>query len=65
MADYVEEKGCGKIVEDISSETILAAIEGMTREYARLQKTAQAVGQRDFSLRAMISSYEKVYAQIL
>jgi glycosyltransferase involved in cell wall biosynthesis len=65
MADYVEETGCGKVVEDIDPEMILEAIEAMTREYTRLQKFAQAVGQRDFSLRAMISSYEKVYARIL
>jgi glycosyltransferase involved in cell wall biosynthesis len=64
MADYVEATGCGKVVEDISAEAILESLEGVAREYTRLQKSAQAVGQRDFSLRAMISSYEKVYAHI-
>ena len=65
MADYVAETGCGIVVEDMSPETILESIEGMAREYARLQKAAQEVGQRDFSLRAMISSYNKVYTNII
>lgn len=65
MADYVAETGCGQVVEDISPKTILETIEALAGDYTRLQKSAQAVGQRDFSLQAMIASYEKIYTHII
>ena len=65
MADYVEQHGCGQVVEHVSPAGILAAIEALAREYEGLQRAAQRVGQRDFSQQAMIASFERVYERAL
>jgi glycosyltransferase involved in cell wall biosynthesis len=65
MADYVERTGCGKAVESIDVTSILDAVEALTREYESLQRTAQQVGQRDFSRQAMITSFGRVYEHVL
>ncbi len=65
MADYVAETGCGQVVDRVTPTDILTAVEVLTREYEHLQKSAQQVGQRDFSQQAMIASYRKVYEQVL
>lgn len=64
MSDYVDRTGCGKVVEDITPAGILTAVEALARDYADLQKSAQQVGQRDFSQQAMVESYRKVYEQV-
>jgi glycosyltransferase involved in cell wall biosynthesis len=65
MADYVERTGCGKAVESVDATSILDAVEALTREYESLQRTAQQVGQRDFSRQAMITSFGRVYEHVL
>jgi glycosyltransferase involved in cell wall biosynthesis len=65
MSDYVEQKGCGKVVESVSPSSILAAVEALTNEYDELQRTAQQVGQQDFAQQAMIASFQKVYRRVL
>jgi glycosyltransferase involved in cell wall biosynthesis len=65
MSDYVEQKGCGAIVESVRPDDILTAVEALAREYDDLQEVAQQVGQRDFSQQAMVESYRKVYERIL
>jgi glycosyltransferase involved in cell wall biosynthesis len=65
MSEYVEQKGCGKVVEDVNPGDILGAVEALAGEYPALQRAAQQVGQRDFSQRAMITSFEKVYEHVL
>jgi len=65
MSDYVEQTGCGEVVEGVNPADILTAVEALAREYEALQKTAEQVGQRDFSQQAMLASYHKVYNHIL
>jgi len=65
MSDYVEQTGCGKVVESVGPSNILTAIEALAREYEDLRKSAEEVGQQDFSQEAMISSYQKVYQRAL
>ena len=65
MADYVAETGCGVVVESITAESILAAIETLFSRYPARQQIAQQVGQRDFSQAAMVDSYRRVYRQVL
>jgi len=65
MADYVERMGCGQVVKRVTSTDILAAVDALARNYADLRKSAQQVGQRDFSQRAMLVSYQKVYERVL
>ena len=65
MADYVTETGCGQVVDDVTPESILTAIEALTANYDKLQASARQVGQRDFSQQAMIASYQEVYERVL
>ena len=61
MADYVERTGCGKVVESVTPAGILAAVEALVRDYEGLRQVARQVGQRDFSLPAMLASYGRLY----
>lgn len=65
MADYVKQASCGQVVEQVTPAAILSAIESLGREYETLQASAQHVGQQDFSLQQMITSYSEVYEQVL
>ena len=65
MADYVERVGCGKVVGHVNPASVVGAVDALVREYGDLQAAAQRVGQRDFSQRAMIASFQRVYAHIL
>ncbi|MDY7079019.1 MAG: glycosyltransferase [Chloroflexota bacterium] len=65
MADYVERTGCGKVVGNVTPASILTAVESLAREYKDRQKSAQQVGQRDFSREGMITSFRKVYTRVL
>jgi hypothetical protein len=65
MSDYVEQTGCGKVVESVTPESILTAAEALAHQYEDLQQTAQQVGQRDFSQQAMIASFQRVYDYVL
>lgn len=61
MADYVDRTGCGVVVDNITPDGIIAAIQALTTEYAILQDIARRVGKRDFSQQAMIDSFHRVY----
>jgi glycosyltransferase involved in cell wall biosynthesis len=65
MADYVERMGCGKVVDRVTPEDILTAVESLVGEYDELQESAQQVGQRDFSQQAMVTSFQRVYEHVL
>ena len=65
MSDYVEQTGCGKVVESVTPTDILSAVEALAHKYEDLQKTAQQVGQRDFGQEGMLDSYQKVYDHVL
>jgi len=64
MADYVEQAGCGQVVESVTPADVLAAIESLASGYEGLRRVAQQVGQRDFSLQAMIASYGRLYEYV-
>jgi len=65
MADYVEETGCGQVVEAVTPASILEAIEALRRTYNAQRQLAMQVGCRDFSQQAMLASYQQLYRQIL
>jgi glycosyltransferase involved in cell wall biosynthesis len=64
MADYVEQRGCGKVVESISLTDILTAIEALTKAYGGLQKSAEQAGKSDFSKERLIASFREVYHRV-
>ncbi|VAW42982.1 hypothetical protein MNBD_CHLOROFLEXI01-4757 [hydrothermal vent metagenome] len=65
MAGYVEQTGCGVVVEQVTPDGIVAAIERLVVEYEVMGETAVRVGQRDFTLQKMIDSWQTVYKQIV
>jgi glycosyltransferase involved in cell wall biosynthesis len=65
MADYVEQTGCGQVVESVNPADVLAAVEALRRDYEALAHVARAVGQRDFSQQGMIASFQEVYERAL
>lgn len=65
MADYVEQTGCGQVVENVTPAGILAAVEALASKYASRQKAAQQSGQADFSQQAMLASFARLYDRLL
>jgi glycosyltransferase involved in cell wall biosynthesis len=65
MADYVKRSGCGKVVEAVTPEGVLAAVEALASEYEGLQQAAQRVGRRDFSQEALLDSFREVYERVM
>ena len=60
MAQEVEERGCGEVVEQVSAEAFLTALETLGRYYPARCRAALATG-RNFSVERMVSSFEEVY----
>ena len=60
MAQEVEERRCGEVVEQISAEALLAALAALGRHYPARCKAALAAG-REFSIERMVASFEEVY----
>jgi len=65
MAQYVEKAGCGVVVEAVSTDDVIAALESLIGHYPTMQKAASQAGQRDFSQQHMIESYQRVYERVL
>ena len=65
MSEYVVATGCGRVVEEVTAEALLAAVTALVAEYDTIRKRAEKVGQRDFSQEAMIESFQRVYEHVL
>ncbi|MCB9076480.1 MAG: glycosyltransferase [Anaerolineaceae bacterium] len=65
MADYVEQHGCGQLIDNVTPEAILAAIEGLIQNYQGIQQAVVQRGASDFSHQAMIDSFKMVYDAVL
>lgn len=65
MADYVEQVGCGQVINNVTVTDILKGIETLARNFNSFQDCARRVGQRDFSHQSMIASYQEVYKRVL
>jgi glycosyltransferase involved in cell wall biosynthesis len=62
MADYVEEKGCGVVVEKVRPNDVIVAVETLIANYYSLQRTTHHLDKRTISRQNMILSFEMVYA---
>jgi glycosyltransferase involved in cell wall biosynthesis len=65
MADFVEEKGCGVVVGNITPTGIQSAIDTLVERYHKLQDAARDVGQRDFTREQQLASFRAVYDHVL
>jgi glycosyltransferase involved in cell wall biosynthesis len=64
MADYVERTGCGVIVDDVASTSILTAVDALAAKYNELQNSVKRLDPQDFSLQTMVVSFQKVYQRV-
>lgn len=64
MADYVEEQGCGGVVEAITPASILHTLSDFEENYPDYVAAAQRVGRRDFDAASMIDRYQMLYQKI-
>ncbi len=65
MSDYVDQTGCGIVVERVTPGNVMAALQQFTDRYDALQTIALQRGQQDFELQDMIDSFGRVYQQVL
>jgi len=65
MAAYVEQTGCGTVVEAVKVENLLSALAKLEASYESYQAAALEVGQRDFSQRDMVEAYRRLYLSAL
>ncbi len=63
MADYVTQTGCGAVVEAVTPEAIGQALVALVGNYEMLMETAVRVGRRDFTIKGMLNSFQRVYEQ--
>jgi hypothetical protein len=61
MSDYVSRNGCGSVVESVTAEGVLSALNTLEADYAAAQAVASAVGQQDFSQARLVAAYEEIY----
>jgi glycosyltransferase involved in cell wall biosynthesis len=64
MARYVEQTGCGEVVEGVTPAAILAAVDRLIANYPAAQAAAQARGRQDFSHQAMVAAFAAVYQRV-
>ena len=64
MSDYVEEKGCGEVVDDVDPTSLRESIQKLRDDYDA--KRAQAVihGKPDFSIDGMLEQYGALYRNV-
>jgi len=65
MADYVEQTGCGVIIDEVNPASILAAVQTLAARYEELRKSVQYLNPQDFSLQTLVASFQKVYQRII
>jgi glycosyltransferase involved in cell wall biosynthesis len=65
MSNYVEETGCGVVVEQVSVTGIVRAVEALVAGYDDFQTAALRAGRADFTLEAMVASFRRVYERVL
>jgi glycosyltransferase involved in cell wall biosynthesis len=61
MADYVRQRECGIVIEEVSEQTLVLAIEDLRARYETLAQRARLTDAQSFSQQAMIASYREIY----
>jgi glycogen synthase len=65
MSDYVAQTGCGTVVEQVTAVDILMALAQLRENYTAFQAMARRAGQQDFTLKAMLDSYQEMYERVM
>ena len=64
MAEYVQETGCGEVVQSLDESELRRAIERLRENYDTCRANALRVGRRDFRQEELLEAYATVYASI-
>jgi glycosyltransferase involved in cell wall biosynthesis len=64
MSYYVEDNGCGKVIEDLRLEGLIDAISVIMDEYSDFTRAALKAG-RDLSATKMIDDYRRLYQKVI
>jgi glycosyltransferase involved in cell wall biosynthesis len=64
MSDYVEQTSCGKVVEGVNPQSLLAALDQLEADYETCEATALRAGRQDFSQQQMIQAYRQLYTSL-
>jgi glycosyltransferase involved in cell wall biosynthesis len=65
MSGYVEETGCGRVVEDLTPEAFALALEDIMDRYEVYLSAAAGAGTRDFDRTRMVHEYGKLYQELV
>ncbi len=64
MSYFVEDSGCGKVIEDLRLEELIAAIGGIMTDYSTFARAAFRAGC-DLSAAKMIDDYKHLYQEVI
>ncbi|MFZ3147619.1 MAG: glycosyltransferase [Methanothrix sp.] len=64
MSYYVEDKGCGKVIENLSLDELINAINEIVDEYSTFAEAASLAG-RGLSATRMIDDYRHLYQNVM
>ena len=62
MADYVNDKQCGVVAEEVTPDAIMTALAQLRTHYSRYAQNAAVVGRRDFTEEAALAAATAIYA---
>jgi len=65
MAEYIEQTGCGVVVERVDVQAVLAALDNLTARYQRLREAALALERETFSLDRLKRAYSQIYRAVI
>jgi len=65
MSQYVEDNGVGQVVEEVTAESIGAAVAELRRVYRGAEERALEAGQRDFPLQGMTRSFLAIHDELV
>jgi glycosyltransferase involved in cell wall biosynthesis len=64
MSEYIEETGCGKVLDALTLEESLPALAEMMNHYDTYQSAAGTAGRRDLDKSRMIEEYGQLYSSV-
>lgn len=64
MSYYVEDSGCGKVIEDLCLDELINAISEIMDDYSNFARAALQAG-RDLSATKMIDDYRQLYQSVM
>ena len=65
MSYYIEETGCGMVVESLATYGLVSAISELKNRYLMFKSAADLVGRRDFSCERMVEEYRRMYEGLI